>query len=197
MSASAATKPDLTRLIPDEAAEVWGDPDKRVVEDVAGVEVEKCVGARESILANRLENVLAEFVRRHRLGETFVGLEVVLPGVRLRRKPDACFISTDTWHAGRALPDDTWASVAPDLAVESVSRTERTVVTQAKVQEYFAGGVKAVWLIFPDLRMVHCYDAPTRVRILAAADTLTGGPVVPGFALPLADLFPPADPLPA
>ena len=176
-----------------EAVQDWGDPDKRVYERIDGTEVEKQVGARETFLANRVTAMLSGFARPQGLGDAYAGMEIELPGSGNRCKPDACFISAATWPLNRPVPDDAWWRIAPDVAVESISPRERTVVTQAKVHGYFVGGVKAVWLIYPELQVVHCYDAATRVRILTAADTLTGDPVVPGFALPLADLFPPAD----
>lgn len=173
---------------------VWkgGDPDKPAVEYIAGRRVEKRMGAHETRLANIFDNHLGPFVEANGLGESYVGMEIELPGVGHRRKPDVCFVRRANLPVGTI--SDAWWKVAPDLAVESISPFELTHATLAKVQEYFAGGVRAVWLILPNVRQVYCYDTPTQVRILTAADTLTGEPVVPGFALPLADLFPPAEP---
>ncbi len=58
-----------------------------------------------------------------------------------------------------------------------------------KVEEYFRAGVERVWVVFPGAKKVYVYESPTSVRILTAADTLDGGPVLPGFQLPLANLF--------
>lgn len=62
-----------------------------------------------------------------------------------------------------------------------------------RIDRAFAGGVNAVWVVFPNVKLVYCYTSPTTVRILSRGDELTGDPVVPGFRLPLADLFPPPD----
>jgi hypothetical protein len=43
---------------------------------------------------------------------------------------------------------------------------------------------------------VWVFESPTAVRILTRADELTGDPVVPGFRMPLADLFPLSSPNP-
>ena len=58
-----------------------------------------------------------------------------------------------------------------------------------KIGEYFTAGVRLVWLVFPKTRAVRVYTSPKDVEALAEADTLTGGDVLPGFALPLAKLF--------
>ena len=47
-----------------------------------------------------------------------------------------------------------------------------------------------VWVAYPRLDLVHVYDSAARVRVLGRADSLDGGPVVPGFAPALAELFP-------
>ena len=50
-------------------------------------------------------------------------------------------------------------------------------------------GFQVVWVIAPEERQVYVYDAPTHVRILTGQDELMGGEVVPGFRLPLGQLF--------
>ena len=58
-----------------------------------------------------------------------------------------------------------------------------------KRQDYFAAGVELVWEIDPDARTVVVYSSPTQSTTLTAADTLDGGAVLPGFTLPLQQLF--------
>ena len=48
---------------------------------------------------------------------------------------------------------------------------------------------KLVWIIDPDARTVAVFTDPTTHTVLTATDTLDGGAVLPGFTLPLADLF--------
>lgn len=171
------------------------DPDKRVFEVINGVEVEKVMGAGETWLAHNLYKALLPHLQTLRLGEVYLGIEIQLPAIGAKRKPDVCYVSFETWPADRRLPDDAWWPVTPDLAVEIISPYELTHASVAKVQEYFAAGVKAVWLVLPNVEHVYCYTSPTAVRILTRDDVLTGDPVVPGFKLPLADLFPPAEPV--
>lgn len=53
-------------------------------------------------------------------------------------------------------------------------------------------GTKLVWVIDPIDRTVELYADPGHpdlMALLRAADTLDGGPVLPGFRFPLAELF--------
>ena len=58
-----------------------------------------------------------------------------------------------------------------------------------KRREYFAAGVRLVWEVDPRARTVAVYEVPDQPTILEVGQTLEGGQVLPGFALPLADLF--------
>jgi len=62
-----------------------------------------------------------------------------------------------------------------------------------KVGEYFAGGVRQVWHIYSHIEQVLVFSSPTTIRVLTRADELTADPVVPGFRMALADLFPLAE----
>jgi hypothetical protein len=57
---------------------------------------------------------------------------------------------------------------------------------------YLANGSRLVWLIYPNYRLVEVYRLAADVEILGEEDSLTGGDVLPGFALPAREVF--ADP---
>ncbi|MDB5311622.1 MAG: hypothetical protein JWO38_5824 [Gemmataceae bacterium] len=165
----------------------------KLYEVVNGIPVEKKVGAPEVLLANDLYRVLAPFAHDNRLGWSFVEMSFDLPVVANERKPDVAFVSYDRWPRDRRFPRANALPVAPDLAVEVTGPYELTWATFTKLEEYFRAGVREVWLFFPHIERVYVYTSPTAVRILSRADELTGDPVIPGFRLPLADLFPPPD----
>jgi Uma2 family endonuclease len=58
-----------------------------------------------------------------------------------------------------------------------------------KRQDYFAAGVELVWEVNPRSRTVAVYTAPAQFTTLTVADTLDGGTVLPGFTLPVRELF--------
>jgi Uma2 family endonuclease len=164
------------------------DPENDCCELIDGTLVEKAMGMRESILAGCLIELLRPFVRSRNLG--FVcgadGTFELLSG--LVRLPDVAFVSWDR-VPGRRIPDAPVPNVVPDLAVEVLSRSNSPSEMARKRDEYFRAGVQVVWEIDPVARTVRVYAAPDCYHDLTAADTLTGDPVLPGFALPLQQLF--------
>jgi Uma2 family endonuclease len=58
-----------------------------------------------------------------------------------------------------------------------------------KRQEYFAAGVHVVWQVDPNARTIEVFTAPDQSTVLHEAQTLTGDTVLPGFTLPLQELF--------
>jgi len=150
--------------------------------------VEKAMGVRESLLAFHLGGLLMPLVRGQNLG-IITGpdgsYEVLLGLVRL---PDVAFVSWDRLP-GRRVPDEPVPNVVPDLAVEVLSVSNTIGEMLRKRGEYFRAGVRLVWEIDPRARTVRVYTSETAFTDLTAADTLDGGVVLPGFTLPLAQLF--------
>jgi Uma2 family endonuclease len=107
----------------------------------------------------------------------------------LQRRPDVAFVSAERWPIGRRIPDDAAWDVVPDLAIEVVSPTNTAAEVLARVREYFQAGVRRVWVVYPNERLIYTYQSPTSVRVLQAGDDLDGDPLLPGFRLPLTTLF--------
>lgn len=165
-------------------------------EVVRGVRVEKPMSLIENLIAAILHERLAPFCTQNGLGRAVIETMFAIPNSGNDRKPGVAFVSAQTWPLNRPVRRVNAWPVAPDLAVEVVSPTDKMFDVFEKLHEYFAGGVRAVWLVLSHIEQVHCYDSPTAVRILTRADDLTGDPVVPGFRMPVADLFPPVAPNP-
>ena len=146
------------------------------------------MGAYPEELASILHEYLGPYVRRENLGRSIVETKFQTTSHNQRR-PDLAFISFAQWPKGRRAPNAAAWDLVPDLAVEVISKTDVAWDVLAKVKEYFDAGVKAVWLIYPHLETIHVYTSFTRINVLTRLDTLDGGDVVPGFRLPLADLF--------
>ena len=179
------------RLIPTPGTATIDDllkPENSWCELVDSTLVEKAVGQVESRLASWLLMVLNQFVIPRNLG--YVTGEtgfVELPSGPVRG-PDVAFFSWDG-IATRRAPADPIPRMAPDLAVEVLRLGNTKREMERKREDYFNSGVRLVWEIDPRARAVRAYTALDRFRDLTAADTLTGDPVLPGFSLPLADLF--------
>jgi Uma2 family endonuclease len=106
----------------------------------------------------------------------------------LVRIPDVAFFRWKRFPR-RELPDEGAPEIAPDLAVEVVSKSNTPREMERKLGEYFGAGVKLVWFIDPQARTATVYTSPTRSRVLTVDDSLDGGKVLPGFSLAVSSLF--------
>ncbi len=80
-------------------------------------------------------------------------------------------------------------SVIPDIAAEVLSPSETPRTIHRKLKQYFAAGVKEVWLIDPDAREIEIWKgASLPDHALSSGDVLASA-LLPGFALPLEELF--------
>lgn len=113
-------------------------------------------------------------------------------GIVLRRNPDrvvgadAAFILATSLPARRS--PEGYLETIPELVVEIRSPNDSGPEIVAKCDEYFAAGVREVWVIDAVTRTVAARSADGSVRIVREPDALTCE-FLPGFALPLPTLF--------
>jgi len=136
----------------------------------------------------RFGKVLGIFVDGHQLGRVLGG-EV---GIYTHRNPDTVrgadvvFISNERLAQ---VQSHSYLDVAPELIVEIMSPDDRWSDVNDKLTEYFDVGVQIVWVADPHRRQVHVYRSLTEIKILTVDDTLSGGDVLPGFSVSVAELF--------
>jgi Uma2 family endonuclease len=102
------------------------------------------------------------------------------------RGADIAFLSTERWPD--SLPEG-FLEVAPDLVVEIMSPNDRWQEVRQKLAEYFAIGVRWVWIVEPENRTVLVYRSSTDLQQFGETDTLVGEGVLEGFILAVAELF--------
>ena len=112
----------------------------------------------------------------------------------LRFFPAKCEFPTSVSSVGTGSPAANCRktpipAVAPDLAVEVLSEGNTEGEMRRKLQDYFTAGVRLVWYIDPRTRTAAVYTSPEQCTVLGENDMLTGGDVLPGFELPLRELF--------
>ena len=156
----------------------------RLYELVDAMLVEKAMGYYESVLATVLIHMIYQFLDLHDLGIVGGpdGMLQLVPG--LVRAPDVSFIRWDR------IPDadlsvDAFPEIAPDLAVEVISKGNTPGEMRRKLQEYFDAGCRMVWYLYPEERAVHVYTSPDECSIVAEDGVLDGSPVLPGFSVPV------------
>ncbi len=132
--------------------------------------------------------VLSAFAEQHHLGRVMVG-EV---GIYTARDPDTVrgadvvFISHERMAQ---VKSPSYLDVAPDLIVEVLSPEDRWSDVMEKLEEYFAIGVRAVWVADTKMQTVYVYRSLTAVQRFTAEDELPGGDVLPGFSVLVRELF--------
>lgn len=161
-------------------------------EIIDGVKVElPPMSADSQVLATRIARHLGNFGVDRSIGEPYIETLFKLPLDEDRnRKPDVAFVPYSRWPKDRRPPSTNEWDVLPDLCVEVVSPSDRADYILDKIEEYFRAGVRLVWVFYPRHELAFVYESPTAVRGLTRADSLDGGVVLPGFKLPLAELFP-------
>ena len=181
MIASPAMTPDDLLRMPDGG---------RGYELVDGQPREQNMGFHATLVAGEVYDALKAFVKPRRLG--WVTMEgagfVCFPDDPGRvRKADGGFIALNRLTADQATAPG-YCPICPDLVVEVVSPNDLYSEVDAKVEEWLAAGARLVWVIDPDPRIVHAHTADSLTKY-RDTDTLPGDPVLPGFAVPVADLF--------
>lgn len=174
-----ATVDDVTRIL---------DKEGRICELVEGVLLEKTMGMRESLLAVYLAELINAFVRPKNLGIVLGPDGTVQIEMNLVRIADVAFFRWDRLP-NRRLPKEAVPLIAPNLAAEVLSKSNTRKEMAIKRVEYFEAGVELVWEVDPKKRTVTAYTSLTEFITLGINDTLDGGTVLPGFQLPLQDLF--------
>lgn len=103
------------------------------------------------------------------------------------RAPDVSFVSRERVPPG-GPPDGYW-DLSPDLAVGVVSPNDAAAEVQSKVQMWLETGTRLVWVVYPGTRSVVVHNSLKDISILTTVDVLDGGKVVPGFEIPVAEIF--------
>jgi Uma2 family endonuclease len=129
---------------------------------------------------------LDRYLRNDRLGEVLISENVYALFPNTRRSPDVAVVLGDRHEE---LRDAKVIPIIPEIAAEVLSPSETPRMIPPQAQAVLRRRVKEVWLIDPDSREVEIWTGPTLPdRALTAGEALVS-PLLPGFALPLADLF--------
>jgi Uma2 family endonuclease len=133
--------------------------------------------------------LLGSFVRPRGLGR-LCGADggfVLFPDRETVRVPDAAFVRADRAPQGEARKS--FPCLAPDLVVEVLSPSDRVSEVVAKLEMYQEAGVPLIWLVDPDKETITIIAASQPTRVVKQGDTIDGGEVLPGFRVPVAEIF--------
>ena len=145
-------------------------------------------GDTHGIFTARITVLLAVHILDKKLGD-FFSTET---GFLLAENPDTVKAPDFAFVAKGRMPPFTgkYAKVAPDLVVETRSPSDRKAGIEEKIAEWLSFGVLYVLDLNPAKQtlVIHCPDHEPVT--LTQADTFTADDILPGFALPLAKVFP-------
>jgi len=159
-----------------------------ICELVDGTLVEKAMGWVESQIAAKIIHYLLEFVGPRRLGVVLGADGMIRLVPRLIRVPDVSFLVRGKLSRAKQGRQPV-PSVAPDLAVEVVSKSNTKAEIDRKLSEYFAAGTRLAWVVDPKTESVRVHTSPQDRIVLGVADFLDGGDVLPGLRISVRDLF--------
>lgn len=126
------------------------------------------------------------YLKENPIGEALISENLYALSPSTRRSPDVAVILGD--HQAE-LRDAKVIHIIPDIAVEVLSPTETSRTVHRKLKQYFAAGVKEVWLVDPEDHTAEVWTGPALPESeLTSTDSITSV-LLPGFAVPLAELF--------
>lgn len=153
---------------------------------VDGQLVERVGSFSASQVSMHLLMFLGNYVHSAQIGH------VLSSKLGLRIYPDQSKIrfADGTFCANLSLePDTDYLESAPDLVLEVISPGEKASVVDMKVGEYLQAGVRLVWVVYPETRAVNVFRPNGNDSRISAGGALDGEDVLPGFSLPLSELF--------
>ena len=145
------------------------------------------LGEEHGAVTANITFLLSKYVREHELGRMYgagTGFKLETdPDTVLA--PDLAFIRRD--KVGQLSKG--YRSGAPDLVVEVLSPGDRKSKVENKTLQWLALGALAVWLINPQTRTVDVRLANGEKRLFTEDEVLTDDDIVPGFRVPVSEIF--------
>jgi len=174
-----ATEKDLLRIVAKEDV---------LLELVDGILVEKAMGYYASRVTIALAFFLELYLAKQDLGVISGPDGLIRLAGGLVRAPDLAFFP---WRLfpNKELPSEPIPELVPELVVEVLSESNTPGEMARKHREYFDAGVKLIWEVDPEARRVRALTGPDEVQQIEETGSLTGADVLPGFRLPLKQLF--------
>ena len=129
---------------------------------------------------------LTAYLHQNPIGEALLSENLYALSPNTRRSPDVAVILGNRYEE---LKNAKVIPIIHEIAAEVLSPSETTRMIHRKLRQYFAAGVKEVWLIDPESREVEIWTGPSLPEVeLTEAEALTSK-LLPGFELRLKKLF--------
>lgn len=158
---------------------------ERQFELIDGEIIQKATTEEHGVIAGFLITEIGLYLRRNPIGRVGPELSVCVPtDIYNFRQPDIAFTSgTD-----RPISVELALPYMPDLAVDIKAPPDTYKFMADRAAYYVSNGSKIVWLVYPEKKLVEVLTTKER-KILSNTDILDGGAVLPGFQLPVSQIF--------
>jgi Uma2 family endonuclease len=103
------------------------------------------------------------------------------------RGPDCMFVRTERLPKRSAWKK--WLEIAPDLAVEVFSPSDRWSEVISKVGQFLDAGTSEVWVLVPNTRTAHVFRHDAEPVVLLADAEIHNNKLLPGFRCRVAEFF--------
>jgi Uma2 family endonuclease len=141
-------------------------------------------------IAGNIYEGLKSFVKPRRLGI----IATAEAGFIIERNPDTVRAPDVSFIRAERIPSEGVPGFfpgAPDLAVEVLSPSDRSAEVTAKVQQWLTAGCATVWVVDPRTSSVTAHRRGVEGKTFFEADTLICENLLPGFSLPVVEIFTP------
>ena len=144
-------------------------------------------GAEAFATVMRMASLIGGAVYENRRGVMYLGSGFKLfPDRETLLAPDVAFVRSERLSSNQR---HRFLRTPPDLAVDVVPSFDAVYPALNRGLMYLDAGVRLVWLVDPT-RLAVVVMAPDEWPVtLRAREVLGGGAVLPGFAVPVADVF--------
>lgn len=99
------------------------------------------------------------------------------------RRSDIAYYTEAQIQAARNNED-----VHPDFVIEVISKNDQAEKLVKRMGDYWAAGVQVIWQIYPENKQIHVYHGK-HMTVCSGDDLCSAEPVVPGFVLPVHEVF--------
>lgn len=122
-----------------------------------------------------------------KVGSLIAEQNVHLSGIQLRR-PDIAYFTYEQLLEGKKSQE-----MIPAFVIEIISHHDEINKMEQKLTEYFKAGVRVVWIVIPEQRVVNVYTSRREVRACLENDICSAAPVLPEFEISVNDLLMPPE----
>jgi Uma2 family endonuclease len=145
-------------------------------------------GARHSRIGSFLGHLLWKHVEERDPGRVYTADcgYLLERGPDTVRAPDVSFVRHERLSG---IDEAKFLPLAPDLAVEVVSPSDSFREVEERAEMWLSFGARLVWIVEPVLEKVFVHDPDRPRQVLSGENVLTGGEVLPGFAVPVERVF--------